>query len=68
MKKPLHQTFKTHTAPYYGGEKMARTLAEAFGPGAKLHVSLSTRLRRRAPEIVIVASVVAVVITLLVGP
>ena len=64
MKKPVH----THTAPYYGGEKMARTLAEAFGPGAKLHVSRRSRLRKHAPEIVIVVSAIAVVITLLVGP
>jgi hypothetical protein len=63
MKKHPH----THTAPYYGGEKMARTLAEAFGHGATLHVPRS-RLRKYAPEIVIVVSAVAVVITLLVGP
>jgi hypothetical protein len=66
MKKPVH----THTAPYYGGERFARTLEEAFGPGAKLHTSRRSLLRKYAPEIVIVivVSAIAVAITRLVGP
>lgn len=36
----MKNDYRTHRAPYYGGEKFARTLQEAFGPYTddKLHV------------------------------
>lgn len=69
-KKPLHQTFKTHKAPYYGGDNLSRTLQEAYEEYTFGRAKPPRRswLRKYAPEIVIVVSVVAVVVMLWVGP
>ena len=65
MKKHKHPG---HAAPYYGGDHLKKTLDEAHA--AFCGRAIPTRrswLRKHAPELVIVVSVIVIGVTLLVG-
>lgn len=62
----MQDDYRTHRAPYYGGQRFARTLEEAFGPGATWKVQRRAKLRRALPWIVIAVSVVAILVSVVV--
>lgn len=66
MKNENRTADSTHRAPYYGGDKFARTLQEAFGPYAQLEVGRRSKVRRFLPWIVIAVSITAIVVSLVV--
>lgn len=62
----MQDDYRTHRAPYYGGQRFARTLEEAFGPGATWKVQRRAKLRRALPGIILVISLIAIVVSVVV--